>query len=307
MNNKKIRMLILCILFLVVIFGVYYLLFRKDNSSNLIIELIGEENVVLEYNEKYNDLGAKAYYNNKDISSDIKVNTNIDFSKAGKYTYTYTINYNNLEKSVSRNVEILDEVNPYKVGVTSKGYTIEKKDDIYYINGILIANKSYPLPSSYNPGDLLDIFKDNFKKMNDDAKKEGVNLIIGSGFRSYNRQNTLYNNYVARDGKDAADRYSARPGHSEHQTGLAADIYGEASKDKYLLQSWGETNDGKWLNNNCYKYGFILRYIKGKEDETGYMYESWHIRYVGVDLATKLYNKGDWITLEAYLGIDSKY
>ena len=143
--------------------------------------------------------------------------------------------------------------------------------------------------------------------MKNAAKSDGVNLIIGSGFRSYDRQNTLYTNYVNRDGKDAADKYSARPGHSEHQTGLAADIYGEASKDSYLHQSWENTNDGKWVNKNCYKYGFIIRYVKNKEDITGYIYEPWHIRYVGKDLAKKLYNNGDWITLEEYFGVDSKY
>ena len=184
--------------------------------------------------------------------------------------------------------------------LTSKGYKIEQKDGIYYINGILIANKSYSLPSTYNPGSLLNEFMTNYNKMHDDALKSGINLKIISGFRSYETQVSLYNRYVARDGKEAADRYSARAGHSEHQTGLAADI-------NSLEQSWENTAEGKWLNDNCYKYGFIIRYPKGKENETGYMFEPWHIRYVGVDTATILYNNGNWITLEEYLGIDSKY
>ena len=96
---------------------------------------------------------------------------------------------------------------------------------------------------------------------------------------------------MSRDGQEAADRYSARPGHSEHQSGLAADI-------NSLYQSWGETEEGIWLNTHCADYGFIIRYPEGKESITGYMYEPWHIRYVGKELSSKLYNSGDWITLE---------
>ena len=183
---------------------------------------------------------------------------------------------------------------------TSKGYTVEQKNGAYYINGILVANKSYSLSNTYNPGGLLSVFMNTYNNMNNDAKNQGINLRIISGFRSYDKQKTLYNNYVARDGKIAADRYSARAGHSEHQTGLAADI-------NSLEQSWENTKEGKWLNDNCYKYGFIIRYPKGKESITGYMFEPWHIRYVGVEVATALYNNGNWLTLEEYLGIDSKY
>lgn len=186
------------------------------------------------------------------------------------------------------------------IGKTSKGYTIEIRNGIYYVNGILIANKSYSLPSSYHPGGLVSDFTTNFNKMASDALNSGVNLRIISGFRSYNTQVNLYNNYVNRDGKQAADTYSARAGHSEHQTGLAADI-------NSLEQSFINTKEGKWLNDNCSKYGFIIRYPKGKENKTGYMYEPWHIRYVGVDIASRLYNNGNWITLEEYLGISSEY
>ena len=132
------------------------------------------------------------------------------------------------------------------------------------------------------------------------ASSAGLSIRVVSGFRSYNTQNNLYNNYVNRDGRAAADTYSARPGHSEHQTGLAADI-------NLVDDSFEYTSEGQWLNNNAYKYGFILRYPKGKTSETGYIYESWHYRYVGVDLATKLYNGGNWISLENYFGITSQY
>ena len=196
--------------------------------------------------------------------------------------------------------------NRVKTGTTSKGYTIENRDGLYYINGILIVNKSYDLPSSYNPGGLLSSFNSAFGTMKSAASNEGIYLNIGSGFRSYSTQNGLYNRYAARDGYAAADTYSARPGHSEHQSGLAADIKGP-NDYLYLNQEWINTSEGQWLNNNCSKYGFIIRYPKGKESITGYIYEPWHIRYVGVDVATQLYNGGNWITLEEYLGIDSKY
>lgn len=188
-----------------------------------------------------------------------------------------------------------------KTGTTSKGYTIEKKNGLYYIKGLLIANKTYDLPSTYNPGGLLSEFNSAFAKIKEAASKEGISLWVQSGFRSYETQKNLYNRYVNRDGKAAADRYSARPGYSEHQTGLAAD-FNEVS------DSFGDTKAGKWLANNCWKYGFILRYPKGKEDKTGYMYESWHFRYIGdVDMAKEMYNNGNWISLEEYLGITSKY
>ncbi len=186
-------------------------------------------------------------------------------------------------------------------GTSSKGYKIEKIDGIYYVKGILIANKTYDLPSNYNPGKLLPEFSTAFSNLKAAAAKDGVTLWVQSGFRSYQTQKTLYNRYVSRDGKKAADRYSARPGYSEHQTGLAADF-------NEISDTFGDTKAGKWLSNNCWKYGFILRYPKGKESETGYMYESWHFRYIGdVDMAKELYNNGNWISLESYLGIDSKY
>lgn len=186
------------------------------------------------------------------------------------------------------------------IGKTSKGYDIELINSIYYINGILIANKTYSLPSWYNPGGLSKEYVANFNIMKTAAATDGIALQIVSGFRSYNTQKQLYNNYVNRDGIANADTYSARPGHSEHQTGLAADIN---AADEWFH----DTSEAKWLNDNCYKYGFIIRYPKGKQNITGYIYESWHLRYVGETLAKTLYNDGNWITLEEYLGITSTY
>ena len=126
------------------------------------------------------------------------------------------------------------------------------------------------------------------------ASNAGYSIPLLSGFRSHQKQIELYNRYVARDGKDAADTYSARPGHSEHETGLTFDI--GAVDDNY-----GETAPGKWLANHAHEYGFIIRYPEGKEDITKYQYEPWHVRYVGKEHAKKIYE--NQLTLEEYLGI----
>lgn len=175
---------------------------------------------------------------------------------------------------------------------------IKVVDGITYVNGILVANKTYSLPSTYAPGALTSEFNAAFKEMTNAAVKDNISLWICSGYRSYSYQNTLYTNYVARDGKAAADTYSARPGHSEHQTGLAADI-------NYADSRFVGTAEAKWLAQNCWKYGFIIRYPKGKDNITGYQYEPWHIRYLGKETAKLVYESG--LTLEEYLGIDSVY
>lgn len=186
----------------------------------------------------------------------------------------------------------------------------EITDTVKYIDGILIVNKTYSLPEDYAPVTangynwcnecLTNETLNAFKEMKADASSLGLNIYISSGYRSYSYQQGLYNNYVSRDGKNAADTYSARPGHSEHQTGLAFDL-------NTIDDSFADTAEGKWVGENCYKYGLILRYPKGKEHLTGYQYESWHLRYVGKELAHKLYNNGNWITLEEYFNITSKY
>ncbi|MBE6728113.1 MAG: D-alanyl-D-alanine carboxypeptidase family protein [Ruminococcaceae bacterium] len=183
------------------------------------------------------------------------------------------------------------------VSVTVTPYIAPIEPEITYINGILIANKTYPLPSTYNPG-VDPVANAALQEMFAAAKEQGLNLFVRSGFRSYLTQKTLYNNYVKRDGVAAADRYSARPGHSEHQTGLAFDI-------NKANASFAGSPEANWLAENCYKYGFIIRYPQGKEAVTGYMYEPWHIRYLGIEIATAVYNSG--LCLEEYLGITSIY
>lgn len=183
-------------------------------------------------------------------------------------------------------------------GYTKNGYPIETINGLTYIDGVLIANKTYPLPDSYNPGGLLPDCKAAFEIMKKDAAEKGMSIYISSGFRSFSSQKSIYNRYVSRDGKALADTYSARPGHSEHQTGLAIDL-------NTITQSFGRTKEGKWVAEHCHEYGFILRYPEGKSHITGYCFEPWHLRYVGIETATKIAQSG--LCLEEYYGITSFY
>ena len=275
--------------------------------------LEGVEDIIIYVNTEINLLNNIKSSDNSHDEVDIKVNGEYDVSKVGEYSLSYVATDKSGNETVKDFKLIVKEKEVPKpstsstsvnenivIGKSSKGYTIKRVNGVYYVNDILVANKTYALPSSYAPGGMLNIFMNAFNTMQADAATQGIGLSIISGYRSYSRQSTLYNNYVSRDGKAAADTYSARAGHSEHQTGLAADI-------NSLDQSWINTPEGKWLNDNCYKYGFIIRYPKGKESITGYMYEPWHIRYVGEDIATAIYNNGNWLSLEEYLGINSVY
>ena len=167
-----------------------------------------------------------------------------------------------------------------------------------YVNGILIVNKSYPLPRSYGPGGLTGECESAFEEMRAAAAEEGLDLYVSSGFRSYELQASLYQRYCDSDGQEAADTYSARPGHSEHQTGLAIDL-------NTITSDFAYTAEGQWVNEHCWEYGFILRYPADKVAVTGYMYEPWHIRYLGKDVAKDVYESG--LCLEEYLGVDSVY
>lgn len=179
----------------------------------------------------------------------------------------------------------------------SGSHKMEVIDGITYFDGVMIANKTYTLPASYNPGVQPEAM-DAFYNMQAAAAADGISLWILSSFRSYEDQDVIYNRYVAQDGRDAADTYSSRPGHSDHQTGYTFDL-------NSLEQDFQYDPAGQWLDKNCYKYGFIIRYPKGKESSTGYMYEPWHVRYIGVDLATKVTQSG--LSLEEYFGITSQY
>ena len=230
-----------------------------------------------------------------------KLNTN----KAGTYTiivYAEDKNANEVKKSYKVIVEEKQEekkkdVEKYKTkDITKTNSSLNKSrtsDTIqpYYVNGVLLVNKKHPLPRDY--GGIDSTAYTALQSLQAGAQSAGYSMPLLSGYRSYDYQKTLYNNYVAQDGQALADTYSARPGNSEHQSGLAFDIGA-------LDNAYGNTPEGKWLHAHCAQYGFILRFPAGKEAITGYQYEPWHVRYVGVDIASQIMKQG--ISLEEYLG-----
>lgn len=181
--------------------------------------------------------------------------------------------------------------------VTTSAVPVKNDSGVTYIQGILIANKTYGLPEDYNPG-LDSEAESAFNTLSEAAANQGLDIYLSSGFRSYETQVRIYESYVDSYGKESADTFSARPGYSEHQTGLVIDV-------NTIDDSFAGTPEAEWLAKHAHEYGFIIRYPKGKESITGYKYEPWHIRYLGVEKATEVYNSG--LTLEEFLGIDSEY
>ena len=192
---------------------------------------------------------------------------------------------------IIKNVNMNLDLEPYKDIVEAKYLNTEK----------VLVNKYYYLSKDYVPLSLENIStkyalsnmklvsyaKDAFEEMAKDAQKEKLKIVAMSTYRSYDYQVNLYNKYVKSDGKEKADTYSGRPGHSEHQTGLAVDVYNV----KTSYTNFESTKEFEWMQEHAHEYGFILRFPKDKEDETGYIYESWHYRYVGTDIAKYIHDK----------------
>lgn len=190
------------------------------------------------------------------------------------------------------------------------------------LNILALVNKQFSLPGDYQPVDLVrpnvsfsfgnqDVEKSYLRKeaaekleeMFNAAKLENIHLFAVSGYRSYNRQVEVFANAVARQGEEEAMKVVAVPGYSEHQTGLAMDI-SAPSVGYDLVEEFGQTAEGKWLRENAHRFGFILRYPKGKEHITGYSYEPWHFRYVGEKVAKIIYEND--LTLEEYFDLVQK-
>lgn len=209
-------------------------------------------------------------------------------------------------KCIIRVVSADDPTLGAEVSVTVKKQEgTETVGGITYIDGILIANKTYGLPADYNPGGLTAETYSAFQELVQGAANDNINIYLSSGFRSYELQSQIYNNYCNTYGQASADTFSARPGYSEHQSGLAIDV-------NIIDDSFIGTPEAVWIENHCEEYGFILRYPPGKQEITGYKYEPWHIRYVGKENAKLIREAanaaGDkYLTLEEYFGIDSYY
>lgn len=221
--------------------------------------------------------------------------------------YYYTIENFEVEKipryeeyQQIHNCSLEEAVLKVNIGLDHDFYTqIEQIENLSEYT--VLVNKYHSL-GDYVPSDLKPLSydtkyelrekaRDAFEELVSFAKLDNVYIRPYSAYRSFEYQKSLYNRYVNRDGKEKADTYSARPGHSEHQTGLAVDVWSEGYTE--ILES-----DAKWLQENSYKYGFIVRYTKEKESITGYIEEPWHLRYLGIDLATKVHDLG--ITYDEY-------
>lgn len=260
-------------------------------------------------------------YSGKEINYILKL-SNKNIQKLKSISYQSLDNYYNI---ANFNVDNTQRYNKYKENNPKYDY----KDIVTRVNInldlpvytdtktasdgndlLVLVNKYNSLPKGYSPSDLVyvsgaygnevpfrSVLKESFEKLQK-AMKDEVNVEIKptTAYRSEAFQTTLYNNYVAKDGKEKADTYSARPGFSEHQTGLAIDLKNTALNNARLTDE-----NYKWLEENCYKYGFIIRFPKDKEDITGYQFENWHIRYVGLEAAKKIHNEN--ITLEEYIDL----
>lgn len=291
-----------------------------------------EENNFINNINKLLDLG----YKNKDINTFYeKVPKSIDVITSNKYDKNI-INYISLDYFKEENLDryikydFIDTKSVYDTTILKEKYNYEDTvtfvnaylDKDYYSNDIplskdkaskldVIVNKYYKLDKDYEPEDLTIINSkfasgtqklrkeaaDKFEEMASDMLKENLKIYAGSTYRSYSYQEGLYNRYVKKDGFKEAETYSARAGYSEHQLGLAVDIVN--GKWNYLSEGDKEYT---WLINNSYKYGFILRYPHESEYITGYVFEDWHFRYLGIDLATKVYESK--LTYDEYIARD---
>jgi D-alanyl-D-alanine carboxypeptidase len=227
------------------------------------------------------------------------------------------------DKNLSQAIEATDnkdKINNETKAVLNNSYETSTKKDVAQKNvsaktSVLLVNKSNKLTQGYIPENLrvpnvkfISYADPSVKKMESEAAdaleklfnaalKDGINLLAVSGYRTYSYQEKLYNNKVKSAGKIEADKYVAQPGASEHQTGLAMDVL--SSEYSTLDDGFANTKAYKWLKENCFKYGFIIRYPKEKQSVTKYNFEPWHIRYVGSTASMEM--AGNNLTLEEYL------
>lgn len=251
-------------------------------------------------------IGGTIIMNNKDINNDKKKILGLDKQTIDYYKEEYIDRYNDYKKN-NPQLSVEDIITRVNIGLDQKPYTNTSPSKYLNTNYVLV-NKYNFLNKDYVPDNLEEIdpkyaiegkkmvkeAKEAFENLAKQAKELGFNIRAMSSYRTYSYQLGLYNNYVKNYSKEEADTYSARPGFSEHQTGLSTDC----DNGREYFENFEKTQEFGWMQDNAHKYGFILRYPKGKEHITGYMYESWHYRYVGVDIATYIHENN--ITFEEY-------
>lgn len=284
--------------------------YGKNNTIKIIVEDTKEPEFTMfsdEINVKKGfDLNTLAsYFEAKDLSPfEITINTEkLDINQTGTFEVEITAmdTYKNKNVRKAKIIVFEDTVTkPKNIENRNTTPNIEKKPTAYtvtnprYVNGILIVNKKNPLPFHYAPYENVEA-GNQARSLIDEMRNLGYNISRSySGYRSFDTQAKLYQNYVHTHGQQKADTFSARPGYSEHQTGLAFDLL---HQNGALVTNTAEAN---WIAKNAHRYGFIVRYLVGKEHITGYQAEPWHIRYIG-PFAANIYNSG--LTLEEYLGI----
>lgn len=184
---------------------------------------------------------------------------------------------------------------------------------------LVVANKVHKLPEGYEPADLTipnvratqtwylrEEAANALEEMFEGAAADGITMVLGSAYRSAAYQGQLWNGYAGQYGSERADRISSRAGYSDHQTGLAVDIFQGMGSGlgTDLNETFENTPEGQWLKDNAHRYGWIMRYPKGKEEITGYAYEPWHFRYIGVEYATEIYNVDPFYSFEEFFGVE---
>ncbi|MBQ1388924.1 MAG: D-alanyl-D-alanine carboxypeptidase family protein [Clostridia bacterium] len=274
-----------------------------DSSGNITAKKTGICTItaVLGSDKRVKDSVTMTVINDISRESSSNANTQIDSDNDVQGGQTSPQNNENTDDNENENNEDYQdnadeqEDNPEDEPIYSD--VVENIGGVYYVDGILVVNKTYPLPDGYNPGGLTSQCRDAFEELRAGAREDGIDIYISSGFRSYETQRQLYNSYVNTYGRQSADTFSARAGYSEHQTGLAIDC-------NIVNSSFAGTKEAIWLEEHCHEYGFIIRYPQGKEWATGYIYEPWHIRYVG-DNAAAIAESG--LSLEEYYGFTSQY
>ncbi|MDD3304468.1 MAG: D-alanyl-D-alanine carboxypeptidase family protein [Clostridia bacterium] len=258
----------------------------KLNKVSVNVE-VGDSYNVIANSIPENSINKELVWSSSNESIAIVENGKITGKKTGKCTIVVE---NVMEPIIEKTISVTVVDKKDNTRISSGSETI----DLTCINGILIVNKKYSLPNTYAPGLNSEAYQ-AYKELKKAAASLGFNMPLLSGYRSYQTQVNLYASYVKKYGEEIATTFSAKAGQSEHQTGLAFDVGS-------INDNYGTTAAGKWLAENAHQYGFIIRYPKGKEAITGYQYEPWHIRYLGVTIATDVFNKG--VCLEEYLGVN---
>lgn len=273
-----------------------------ENEISEINSYISEQDIT-NATSSFNNLKLSVNNNIDIIKNNFINNLNQSILKASGLSDSYLENLiNNIETSIEglnfNNTETKLSILSTKIDNLLYENGQLKSLDPLIIDGIIIVNKNFGLPVDFGDG-LKEEISTAFNTMSYDAKSDGIHLFIASGFRDYNKQESLYDDYYNSFGEEAK-RFSSPAGYSEHQTGLAIDIGGQ-DPEYWVNSTFYNTSEYKWLEENCYKYGFILRYPDNKEEITGYMFEPWHYRYVGTELSTYLTENN--LTLEEHFNI----